>query len=67
MGYPDIDSEISGIIHSCYQKCEQLLTENREKLRLIANTLLEKEKIDGEEFEKLFSDSTVEETNAENE
>jgi len=31
------------------------LTENRDKLRLIANTLLEKEKIDGDEFEQLFS------------
>ncbi len=52
----DIDSEITAIIHSCYARCEQLLTENRDKLRLIANTLLEKEKIDGEEFEKLFAD-----------
>ena len=50
----EIDSEISSIIHSCYKKCEELLLENRDKLRLIANTLLEKEKIDRDEFEKLF-------------
>jgi len=51
----DIDAEISAIIQNCYLKCETLLTENRDKLRLIANTLLEKEKIDGDEFEQLFS------------
>ncbi len=51
----DIDAEISAIIQNCYQKCEMLLKENRDKLRLIANTLLEKEKIDGDEFEQLFS------------
>ncbi len=61
----DIDAEISAIIQSCYTKCEQLLTENREKLRLIANTLLEKEKIDGEEFEQLFSDVKEQETSEE--
>ncbi|MBQ7032138.1 MAG: ATP-dependent zinc metalloprotease FtsH [Clostridia bacterium] len=52
----DIDAEITAIIQSCYGRCEELLTENIEKLRLIANTLLEKEKIDGEEFELLFAD-----------
>ncbi len=55
----EIDSEISAIIHSCYKKCEELLTENREKLRLIASTLLEKEKIDREEFEKLFREDNA--------
>ena len=63
----DIDSEISDIIHSCYRKCEQLLIENRDKLRLVANTLLEKEKIDGEEFEKLFAANPPENSIIENE
>lgn len=49
-----IDSEITSIIQYCYQTCEKLLTENIEKLRLIAETLLEKEKIDAETFNKLF-------------
>lgn len=52
----DIDAEIAAIIQTCYAKCEKLLSDNIEKLRLIANTLLEKEKIDGEEFERLFAD-----------
>lgn len=52
----EIDAEIAAIISHCYQKCEELLTNNIEKLRLIANTLLEKEKIDGGEFDKLFED-----------
>ncbi len=55
----DIDAEISAIIQNCYAKCEQLLTENRDKLHLVANTLLEKEKIDGEEFEKLFAEEAA--------
>ncbi len=59
----EIDEEISAIIQKCYEKCEKLLSDNIEKLRLIANTLLEKEKIDGEEFEKLFED--VQETTIE--
>jgi len=52
----EIDSEISAIIQHCYKRCEELLTENIDKLRLVANTLLEKEKIDGEEFDRLFAD-----------
>ncbi|MDD6309008.1 MAG: ATP-dependent zinc metalloprotease FtsH [Clostridia bacterium] len=50
----EIDEEISKIIHQCYSKCEKLLTDHREKLSKIAEVLLEKEKIDGIEFEKLF-------------
>lgn len=53
----EIDSEITSIIQHCYKTCEKLLTDNIEMLRLIANTLLEKEKIDGETFEKLFDKS----------
>ena len=58
----EIDAEISAIIHSCYKKCEELLIENRDKLRLIASTLLEKEKIDRDEFEKLFLEPATAET-----
>ncbi len=57
----EIDAEISAIIHNCYVKCEKLLTDNRDKLHLVANTLLEKEKIDGAEFEKLFTATDVSE------
>jgi len=52
----EIDEEISSIIEACYKKCQDLLKEHRDKLHSIAAILLEKEKIDGEEFEKLFED-----------
>ncbi len=52
----EIDAEIRSIIDGCYKRCQNLLKENREKLHTIAALLLEKEKIDGEEFEQLFED-----------
>ncbi|MBQ8539999.1 MAG: ATP-dependent zinc metalloprotease FtsH [Clostridia bacterium] len=49
-----IDAEIKGIIDYCYNKCEELLTENIDKLHLVANALIEHEKLDGDEFIKAF-------------
>lgn len=49
-----VDTEIRDIVEGCYKKAKNILVENREKLELIANTLLEKETIEGEELEKLL-------------
>ena len=49
-----IDSEISRIVLEAYQKAESILREHIEKLHAVAQLLLEKEKIDGEEFNSLF-------------
>ena len=54
-----IDDEIKSIIDSCYEKCEKLLTENRDKLDNIANALIEHEKLDGAEFEDVFQNGFV--------
>jgi cell division protease FtsH len=51
----EIDREIKNIIDSCYEKTLNLLKENINKLHAIANTLIEKEKIEGQEFEELFA------------
>ncbi|MBC7765861.1 MAG: ATP-dependent metallopeptidase FtsH/Yme1/Tma family protein [Hyphomonadaceae bacterium] len=51
----EIDDEIRRIIDSCYKHCEDLLTENIDKLHAVANALLEREKLDGEEFEAVFN------------
>ena len=45
-----IDSEIQRIIDNCYEKAKQILTENMELLHQSANSLMEKEKLTGEEF-----------------
>ncbi len=49
-----IDEEISAIIENAYDICKKLLSENMDKLHLVAAELLEKEKLDGDEFMKLF-------------
>ena len=50
-----IDNEIRNIIDNGYNECIRLLKENIDKLHIIAQALIEKEKIDGEEFEQLFT------------
>jgi cell division protease FtsH len=50
----EIDSEIRRIIETGYEKAKDILTVNMAQLHVVANYLLEKEKIDGEDFEKLM-------------
>jgi len=52
-----IDEEIKTLINSAYTRAQQLLTENISKLHAVANALLEKEKLEAEEFEHLFAAS----------
>ncbi|MFT7587139.1 MAG: cell division protease FtsH, partial [Cellvibrionaceae bacterium] len=51
-----IDVEVSNIIKTEYERVTTLLTENRDKLDLIANMLLEVETLDMEQLSKLLSD-----------
>ncbi|UII56026.1 ATP-dependent zinc metalloprotease FtsH [Cytobacillus spongiae] len=50
----EIDLEIQRIIKECYEKARTLLTENRDKLDLVANTLLEVETLDAEQIKHLI-------------
>ena len=50
-----IDEEVKSIIDSCYERAEEILKENMEVLHKCAALLLEKERIDRDEFEKLFA------------
>jgi len=45
-----IDEEVKNIINDAYRKAESILRANLDKLKAVAEVLLEKEKIDGEEF-----------------
>ena len=49
-----IDEEIKKIIDKGYMTAIKILSENVQKLHSVAGVLLEKEKIDGEEFEAIF-------------
>ena len=49
-----IDKEVRVIIEKAYATTENILKENIDKLHLVANTLLEVETLDAEDFEKLF-------------
>ncbi|WP_423408690.1 ATP-dependent zinc metalloprotease FtsH [Heyndrickxia sp. MSNUG] len=49
----EIDLEIQSIIKGCYQRAKDLLTEHRDKLDLIANTLLEIETLDADQIKNL--------------
>ena len=49
-----IDVETKNIIDKAYARAEQILKDNIDKLHTVAQILLEKEKIDGEEFEAIF-------------
>jgi len=50
-----IDDEVKKLVDKAYEKAEELLSENLDKLHLVAQTLLEKEKIEADEFESLFT------------
>ena len=49
-----IDEEIKIIIDKAYERAEKILKDNREKLDRVAEILIEKEKITGEEFDAIF-------------
>lgn len=49
-----IDEEVKKIIDSAYERALTILNDNVDKLHIVAGILLEKEKIDGEEFEAIF-------------
>ena len=53
----EIDREVKKFIDEAYQRAETLLSQNIDKLHAVAAALLEKEKIDGEEFARIFNAS----------
>ena len=51
-----IDEETKKIVDTGYNRAKQILTDNIEKLHQVAGILLEKEKIEAEEFEAIFGE-----------
>ena len=54
----EIDEEVRQIIDKAYHTAKRLLTENRDKLDAIVNTLLEEETIEGEALTAVLSGAT---------
>ncbi|WP_096272362.1 ATP-dependent zinc metalloprotease FtsH [Paucisalibacillus globulus] len=55
----DIDQEMQNFINHCYDRAKTILTENRDKLELIAQTLLEVETLDARQIKSLFEDGVL--------
>ena len=51
-----IDEETKRIIDMGYERAKRILSEHIDKLHAVAKVLLEKEKIDGEEFDTIFAE-----------
>jgi len=56
----DIDEEVRAIILEAYKKAENILKQNMEKLHETAKILIEKEKINSDEFDKIFEEKAEE-------
>ena len=57
-----IDEEVRRIINECYDEAKRIITENMDVLHKCANLLLEKERIERDEFEALFSEDCADST-----
>jgi len=54
-----IDEEVSKIIQQAHETAEKILTESRSKLKLLAEQLIVKETLEGEELEAIFSGTVL--------
>lgn len=50
----EIDKEVRRVVENCHQRARQLLSEHRHALSAIAEQLLDKETIDGDELDELL-------------
>jgi cell division protease FtsH len=48
-----VDSEVGEIINDCFDRAKKIVKGNKEKLDLVANELLQKETLEGDEFEEI--------------
>ena len=55
-----IDEEVRSLVEGAYNKAKQLLSDNLDKLHVIALALLERESLDGDDLEKLLRGEKLE-------
>ena len=51
-----IDEEVKKIVDKAYNRAREILSEHVDKLHAVAGVLMEKEKIEGEEFDNIFKE-----------
>ncbi len=56
----EIDDELRNIVNSCFERARDILAGNIEILHAIANRLLEKESLDGQEIDNIITETTGE-------
>ena len=56
----EIDREVKSLVERAYRRAKDLLTANLETLHKIAAVLIEKENIDGDEFQQIIMASQAE-------
>ncbi|MDI9468926.1 MAG: ATP-dependent zinc metalloprotease FtsH [Bacillota bacterium] len=59
-----IDAEVKGILDNAYARVMHILETKREALTALAEALLEHERVDGEEFERMYLEHTTPEQRA---
>lgn len=63
----EIDKEMQNFINYCYDRAKKILTENKDKLELVAQTLLEVETLDAKQIKSLFEDGVLPEPEVDDE
>lgn len=53
----EIDKEVKSLVDEAYTRAEKILKDNIAKLHAVAGALLEKEKLEREEFERIFEEA----------
>jgi len=51
----EIDEEVKRIVHECYLKAKKILTDNMDKLHRVANALIEREVLTGDDIKILLN------------
>lgn len=54
-----IDAEVKKLVDEAYKRAETILRDNMDKLKVVAEALLEKETLDAYEFEGLFTEGVL--------
>jgi len=55
----EIDEEVKRIVHECFLKARKVLTDHMDQLRKVADALLEREVLTGEDIKILLNDGTL--------
>ncbi|GGK01187.1 ATP-dependent zinc metalloprotease FtsH [Lentibacillus kapialis] len=55
----EIDKEMQSFINYCYDRAKRILTENKDKLELMAQTLLDVETLERKQIKSLFEDGVL--------